>query len=655
MKCDLGPVDNPHPPPCARCLRERAQCVFANTRKKDKRGSEEGDDEPVSHKKRKVEEEDNYHDSKILPVDGQYPIGYNGSPHGNIDPTLRVRSPHSHSVLQPLRSPPRTDPRLNPRLAPAMTPGPHSIQPRGIKSEQQLRSEGAESTWNDFQSRTTQDNLLAMLRAAQSIDGVPPDPKKMKEYQRSAAGGPDVSSDLPLTPEQRLERERALSIWRAVKYVRTGWFTAEEALRYVEYFYSHLHPMTPVDVSDFQSPRSHLALITEEPVLTITILTIASRYLEVSGRSYKTRSHKIHEHLWASLMETIQRLFWGQEQFGGGFTGAGVSRVRESASGQITWPGSLRTLGTVEALLLLSDWQPRSLHFPPGSDDNHLLNVNYDKLPTANGSNGQATPMDSLPYASWLEPAWRSDKMCWMLMSIALGLSFELGLFDTSDVDGPSTLSPVEQQRKSRIRRMVLVYVAQISGRNGFACPLRLSEWERSFHNTSATPVDQMQSLWVHIASIMNRANREIFPSRQFTRKLVSSTQYRESIATFAPLLTKWKQHFDEVKVVLQDPMLSILEMEYEYARLYINSLGLQNVVESWMRTGPQAHSSMSSVSKVVSENKHYIQEVTKASVHILEIVSEILGTHHYLRNGPVRVFLRALSAMMFILKVSRQ
>jgi hypothetical protein len=613
----------------------------------------------MSNKRRKLEDPaDNY-----SPLNGghqnNFHMGFTGSPHGNIDPTLRTGIRHSPvDALPPLTSPPRTDPRLARGMPPAAPSVLGVVDPvRRAKGDDQVRSTGAENTLHEDPLRTTNDSLIAMLKAAHSLDGVGHDAKKMRDYQRLAAGGSVESTNLPLTPEQRQERDRALSVWRNIKYVRAGWFTGEEALRYVEYFYSHLHPMTPVDVGDFQLPRTHLQLITEEPVLTITILTIASRYMEVSGRSSKTRSHKIHEHLWASLMEIIQRLFWGQEQFGGGFTGAGVSRVRESASGQITWPGSLRTLGTIEALLLLSDWQPRSLHFPPGSDDNHLLNVNYDKLPnsaSANGSNGQATPMDSLPYASWLEPAWRSDKMCWMLMSLALGLSFELGLFDINDVDGPSSLVTTEQQRRSRVRRMVLVYVAQISGRNGFACPLRLSEWDRS-KNTSNHPIDRMQSLWVHIASIMNRANREIFPSRSFTRNLVSTTEYRKSIATFAPLLADWKQQFEESKYLLQDPMLAIIEMEYEYARLYINSLGLQNVVESWMRTGSQSNSSMSLVSKVVSENRHYIAEVTKASVRILEIVCDVLGApgSSFLRNGPVRVFLRTLSAMMFVLKVS--
>lgn len=31
VRCDLGPVDNPHPPPCERCRRQQRECLFTNT------------------------------------------------------------------------------------------------------------------------------------------------------------------------------------------------------------------------------------------------------------------------------------------------------------------------------------------------------------------------------------------------------------------------------------------------------------------------------------------------------------------------------------------------------------------------------------------------------------------------------------------------
>lgn len=658
VKCDLGPVDAPHAPPCKRCMRERAACHFADQRKKnpDQKASEERDEDAGSHKRRRT----NSGSAGSIPRYSSIGGTMFDSPHdrlANVDPMLQGM-PAPTSV--PTHRSPQTP---GPGMGLAGGQLPHHINTQGssrqdIKQEE-IRSSGAETTFTPNQSRTTQDNLSTLWQAAQKIGEFNGDPQKEKDYERYAAGGPVALADEALTPEQQENRKKGLYIWRLARFVRAGWFTAEEALRYVEYFYTNLQPMTPVDVTEFRSPGRALKLLTEEPVLAVAILTISSRYMRLSGRSAETRAHKIHERLWASLMEQIQRLFWGQEQFGGGFTGAGVSRVRESASGQITWPGSLRTLGTIEALLLLSDWQPRSLHFPPDDDDNHLLNLNYDKLPGQAAVNGTSTTghnpsLEALPFASWLEPAWRSDKMCWMLMGLAQALSLELGVFDPREADASSSIPLGEQQRKTRIRRMVLVYVGQISGRNGIPNPLRFSEWAPSDDYGSASPIDQMQGLWVHIASIMNMANRDIFPSRQFTRELTQGQGYQKSIASFAPLLESWGRHFEQVKGSLEEPMLSILLMEYEYARLYINSLGLQNVVEIWMRTDPKMQNSMSSVAKVVNENKRYIHDVTDASLHILEIVSNTLADNNLLRDAPVRVFLRCLSAMMFTLKVSK-
>jgi Fungal Zn(2)-Cys(6) binuclear cluster domain len=646
VKCDLGPVDNPHPPPCARCRRERVECRFAKQRKKEKGDSEERDEEPGSNKRRRVGSGDSIPGA---PYNGSF-TGYE---RGNdrvpaLDPTLLGMQPPMSYTMRP--SPPSANTRPG-RGAHEMYRNPNNLEQKSLE----VHSSAAGKALTSNPPATTADSLITLQRAAQQLEDLEHDPRKVKDFQRSAAGGPAFAPEKKLTPEQKVARDRCLIVWRSARFVRAGWFTAEEAMLYVEYFYQKLQPMTPVDVTEFRPPGKHLALLTEEPVLAVTILTISSRYMRLTGRSSDTRAHKIHERLWASLMEQIQRLFWGQEQFGGGFTGAGVSKVRESASGQITWPGSLRTLGTIEALLLLSDWQPRSLHFPPDDDDNHLLNLDYDKLPNMTGTNGNAAhnpSLDTLPYASWLEPAWRSDKMCWMLMGLAQALSSELGI-DLDSLAIPVVVSAApDDRRKNRIRRMVQVYVAQISGRNGIPCSIKLPAWEDSVHHAPDSTIDHTQELFVHIASVMNRANREIFPSRQFTRELTKGTEYRKSIATFAPLLDAWMRHFTKVEGFLVEPMRSIILMEYEYARLYINSLGMQNVVDMWMRTDPQMQNSMSSVAKVVSENKRYIHEVTDASVHILEIVSHVLGSGYYLRDAPVRVFLRCLSAMMFALKV---
>lgn len=44
VRCDLGSVDNPHDPPCVRCRRESKECFFSATRRKRKTDDDEGSD-----------------------------------------------------------------------------------------------------------------------------------------------------------------------------------------------------------------------------------------------------------------------------------------------------------------------------------------------------------------------------------------------------------------------------------------------------------------------------------------------------------------------------------------------------------------------------------------------------------------------------------
>ena len=151
--------------------------------------------------------------------------------------------------------------------------------------------------------------------------------------------------------------EDALRAWSRFRFVRAGWLTAPEAISYLDYFYLNLAPLTPIVPPSYHALSSHAKLLTEEPVLTITLLTIASRYMILKGPAGQSRSFLIHERLWKFLRGMITRMFWGQEQFGGGFCGAG-SAGKEQRPGMIK--GGLRSLGTIERWEL-SDPAPLTL------------------------------------------------------------------------------------------------------------------------------------------------------------------------------------------------------------------------------------------------------------------------------------------------------
>ncbi len=452
-------------------------------------------------------------------------------------------------------------------------------------------------------------------------------------------------------------------------------------------YYEHLAPMTPVVINNYQPLSMHTSLVIDEPILAITMLTIASRHMQLAGPGATIRAYQIHDVLWTNLRGMVQRLVWGQEQFGGGFCGGGAVKTHESRTGQITWKGSLRTLGTIEALLLLTDWHPRALHFPPGDNENRLLDADFrlTKDDAASGTDTfEAREDGKVAFSSWLEPAWRSDRMSWMLLGAAVTLSFELGVFDKEhynckDHHGPDS----ECARKQRVRRMVLVYVSQTSGRLGFTPMLSFEEWREDpvFERTTKVhrhgptdPVELMQECWMGIAGLMYKANKEIFLSKQYTRDLTRSGQYIEAIARFKPMLQTWKANFDCVRKQFDPVMQHLLSMEYDYARLYINSLGLQKVVESWINISNEAASSAHNVSnashgigvssagsggvtfslllEIWRPNKEYIDEVSDAARSILKTVLEGLVPGGYLTYASVRLYFRILSGLMFTLKV---
>ena len=542
-----------------------------------------------------------------------------------------------------------------------------------LGSDVHLHSQAAAATLG-AQVSTAQDSLMALVDAAHVFENAAPGGDKesplsdrvgrKKGISSLGHGGPEEPSGVGLSPAEQAEQEAGMKTWSQMRFVRNGWFTAWEAMQYVEYFYDKLAPMTAVVFPDFRSPVKHQDLLADEPILALAILAIASRHMHLSGNAAVSRSYQIHDKLWTHLRRQVERLLWGQEQFGGGFCGGGnTTKILETNTGQITWQGSLRTLGTIEALLLLTDWQPRALHFPPGDEENGLLDRSL-LIPVDTNARSGGRPeegygtrdYENLPYASWLEPAWRSDKMSWMILGLAQSLAFELGVFDTNHLNCRHDHGPESEcARKRRIRHLVLVYVAQTSGRMGIRSSLNVDEWESDsiWDKTSRKqdhPIDIMQGFWLHIARIMNQANREIFPSHQFTKELTASGKYKSSIATFVPLMRHWKSEFEKLRFHIHPVMQCILLMEYEYARLYINSLGLQKVVESWVEGG--ANLRRAELAKISEENKPFIDEVTEAALNILDLVIDGIAAQDYLRNAPVRTYLRSLSGMMFTLKV---
>lgn len=88
-----------------------------------------------------------------------------------------------------------------------------------------------------------------------------------------------------------------------------------------------------------------------------------------------------------------------------------------------------------------------------------------------------------------------------------------------------------------------------------------------------------------------------------------------------------------------------MLLVEWEYIRLYINSLALQAVAER------ESTQTMGSI-RISEEDAIYIDHVVDASKSILNYMIYEFAPRGYLRLSPVKVFLRVISAAVFLVKV---
>ncbi|KZL72607.1 transcriptional activator aro80, partial [Colletotrichum tofieldiae] len=722
VRCDLGSVDNPHDPPCVRCRRESKECFFSATRRKRK--TEDGEDPDA-------EDVDDY-----TIRNGRKRVHVSGSPPVAIDRRLYSEVPltpgGSIGRNQPLRRP--TDPGTSLGGTPSTTSQADSRQ-RGdyvMDDEPNAQLENREA--QDLMRPGVygpHDALDLLYKAAtdspatnnhkrhESVASVPAIPQQPLIVTPGATMKPLVNSR-PSVPIKLEPQPIDPELTRRDLSGEPGYQDAIKAWGRFSY-YEYLSPLTPISPPTFRNPASHITLLTEEPILTITLLTISSRYRKIPGTGGHCRSHAIHEQLWTYLRGMIERCLWGQEAFGGGFAAmAGASSLPDDqTSSTAPWrgmrKGSLRTLGTIESLMILTEWHPRALHFPPAEAIDELMLPSYegsDLVSTdENGNQRPSANIGGKRLDSWLEPAWRSDRMCWMLLSTAMGLAYELGVFDDIDellrdgaISRPEYEEEVYRQRAYRIKRLLLIYLTQLAGRLGWTSmvpeALRKSDpavtRRRPTSTEGTTPGtnpssmsnafnyipdleldDQIIHCWAGISNAMHIGNEKLFKSRKHTTDIIQSGKYTEMLKDFQPLLQDWWKEFERYR--LPPYIRHILTIEYEYVRIYVNSLSLQAVVERCTNNaghtahaGHGAHGNHNAGSAAQlspqtqnyfgklplgqlggfgASDQEYIKEVISGCRNLLRTVVEGLLPGDYLKHAPVRTYFRIISGAMFLLK----
>ena len=247
VRCDLGPVDAPHDPPCVRCRRESKECFFSATRRKRKT---DGDEE--EHGEEDTEVAAHLARRKSARIQGSPPDGYahsQNSRHSLDTGSLPPRSPldpyshtqnESYTRSQQFAPSPHMDVSQDQEVtneaaaalfqSPINTPGDalHLLLKASNQSEELENQEasnasnvGGQTGW--AQSGTGGNHSLPTTAfGATQQTGQDANPANLDPAITGAGQGSPTPS------------REALSIWSRLKFVRAGWFTAREAVAYID-------------------------------------------------------------------------------------------------------------------------------------------------------------------------------------------------------------------------------------------------------------------------------------------------------------------------------------------------------------------------------------------------------------------------------------
>jgi len=311
-------------------------------------------------------------------------------------------------------------------------------------------------------------------------------------------------------------------------------------------FFQRLSPLSPILSDFYRQHENHFLLVTQEPMLCCAILTISSRYNILPGMGGTTRGYLIHERLWGHCQHIIMRVVLGQEK---------DSKAKT------------RTPGTIEAFLLLTEWHPRALHFPPPNDgwDSDLL------LTAADERDEPREDLTTPARGRWLEdvinPAKRSDRMSWMLVGCAMSLAYELGVFDDPNKgEEKARLAGIpgevrRNEQRLRLRKLLWLYTEQLSSRLGCISilPQGMSHVVFSGQRATTSPAgasdhwERFMGAWMDLTKIVKSVSDLLFPSPPFTTHLLQNGRYVGLIEHFQPLLLAWKDkylHFSRKRAI---------------------------------------------------------------------------------------------------------
>ncbi|BEI83827.1 hypothetical protein CcaverHIS002_0404310 [Cutaneotrichosporon cavernicola] len=414
-------------------------------------------------------------------------------------------------------------------------------------------------------------------------------------------------------------------IWNQWEPVRDGLLTTEEARTLLAFYAVHLGPLHPVVPTVLLQTKQFTELL-DEPILLAAICLAASRFCDL-GPSYVSteplRSRVIQGRLVEWLMSRLGYLTMGDPTF--------------------------RTIGTVEALLVLSEWPPRAL----------LL-----KDP-------------SRARASTLSSACKLfDDLAWTLTGLALRIAQELSLHDEKGYskENEETLAITRRKMNAWIHCLAADrHVSVRLGRVSMVQAKMSTNWWETWgdlvfvHTGSDILRDFSDDSWRSTQAVtelthnLGLVQELMYASPSLTNDLIRTRQ-------FEPLLHRLKPELDSIRQWLipscgreaienENEAVKLrnilMRLEIDYIRLYANSISMR---AAHHRLAPRLRGSSGTHPRVFESSvlrwaeAPFLLEAVESGISLMRAGID-LHRRRVLCFCPGRTFLRMMFASVFLMK----
>ncbi|CAL9735685.1 transcriptional activator Aro80p [Monosporozyma servazzii] len=408
IKCDLGPADNPHPPPCERCRRQQKQCLFTNTLRESSQtivADMVSVDSDINHK-------ENVSLNKLIPI-GSLRIPHNGPQHGKVFKS--ISSDEKHPVKNLSSERPNTE-AFRKRVSTKQNDNSEDakkwrLELASMQNSVQFLANAAGSVAKQNTSEMlksalnqTKEQVADSETSSRSKTPIPIDTQGCTEYSNGNPIAPLFNLHGPQKPitllidkltKIRPKPNRTLS---EVSYIGpTKLITETEAIELIELYFSTMHPYFPNIPLQLHDPKE----LAQYPILLCAILTISTRYHSFSEIGFDNgednkRNIKVHEKLWDICQRLISQTIWAE--------------------------ASTRSIGTVLAFIIFTEWNPRQIHWKK---------TDYGNSFKEDGLSPESNNKDE-DGMTGIGAIRRSDRMSWMLTGSAIRLAQDMDFLQTS-------------------------------------------------------------------------------------------------------------------------------------------------------------------------------------------------------------------------------